>query len=124
MLAAILRLINPLAGIAQQIARAHIAKLDAQTERERIEADVQIEQLNARQAVLLAEQSSWFTRLVRPVWAAAFIIFTWKVVVIDTVLGLGTTPHLSPQMYQLMTVVAGSYFLSRGIEQAVKTFKH
>src|SRR5882672_7685382 len=41
--------------------------------------------------VVIAEQGRWYTALPRPLFAFAFVIYVWKVVVWDRVLGLGTT---------------------------------
>ena len=56
--------LNPIGRITKQIADAYVKKQDAQTERERIEAEAQIAQLEARQQVLVAEQQHPITRLV------------------------------------------------------------
>jgi hypothetical protein len=91
--------------------------LDAKTEQERIEADVLVQQLEARQSVLIAEQGSWMTRMIRPLFALPFIIYNFKVIVYDKVLGLGITDDLSASYWQLQMVIFGAYFLTRGFEK-------
>ena len=116
------RILSWLAGggikaIGEQLNRAFQAKLDAKNNAERIEADKQIAVLEARQAVLIAEQGSWRTSWIRPAIAAPFAIFIWKVVVWDKVLGRGVTDPLSDNMTWVMTAVIGAYFLTRPLEK-------
>ena len=117
MLGFLFSLINPLSKIANGLVEAKARKLDAKTEQERIEADVLILQLEARQAVLIAEQGSWMTRMIRPMFALPFIIYNFKVIVYDKVLGLGVTDDLSASYWQLQMVIFGAYFLTRGFEK-------
>ena len=57
------------------------------------------------------------TRWIRPAFALPFVIFNFKVIVWDKVLGLGVTADLSPAFWQLQMVVFGAYFLTRGFEK-------
>jgi hypothetical protein len=107
-----------IAAIGTQLNAAYQVKLTAKNETERLQADMDIAQLGARQAVLIAEQGSWMTRWIRPVMAAPIALYVWKVIVWDMMLGWGSTPPLGPQMYWLMTVVVGAYFLTRPFEKA------
>src|SRR5262249_32191535 len=51
----------------------------------------EIEARKSANAVILAEQGRWYTAIVRPLLAAPVVIYLWKVIVWDIVLGLGTT---------------------------------
>ena len=113
----VLGLLDPLGRIANRLQRAYEAKLRAQNDRERIAAEVRIKQLEAQQRVLLAEQKSRLTRWIRPAFALPFIIYDFKIVVWDKVLGLGTTDPLSPEFWQLQMIVFGAYFLTRPFER-------
>ena len=117
MLAFLLSLVNPLGKVAENIVVAKTKALDAKTEKARIEADVVVNQLEARQAVLIAEQGARVTRWIRPMFALPFIIYNFKVVVWDKVLGLGITDDLSSSFWQLQMVVFGAYFLTRHLEK-------
>ena len=119
----LLKLINPLKGIAREIARVSIAKENADTEEKRIEAGTELGYLEARRDILLAEQANPITRLVRPMWAAPFIIWTWKVVVWDGVFGWGVTAPLSTEMSSLMMLIAGAYFVFRGSEKLIRMWR-
>ena len=74
------------------------------------------------QQVLLVEQGHWYTAIIRPLMALPFVVFLWKVVVWDTVLGRGHTDPLTPEMYGVMTVVVSAYFGSLAVERAAKMF--
>lgn len=106
-----------IAAIGKELNRAYQAKLDAKNDQERIEAEKQIAALSARQSVLIAEQGSWMTRWIRPAFALPFIIYNFKIVVWDKVLGLGATDSLSPEFWQLQMIVFGAYFLTRPLEK-------
>lgn len=114
----LLRLLNPLGGIAQRLVDAYAAKQNALTDRDRIEADVTIAQLQARQAVLIAEQAHWMTRWIRPAIAFPVAVYVWKIVLWDTVLGWGVTPNPGEFVNWIVVTVIGAYFLTRPFEKA------
>ncbi|MFZ0353162.1 MAG: hypothetical protein WAM12_05775 [Pseudolabrys sp.] len=70
--------------------------------------------------VLVAEQGRWYTALPRPLFASAFIIYVWKVVVWDKVLGLGTTDALSGEVSQWAVTVLTAYFGGRSLEKVAR----
>src|SRR5262249_18144674 len=104
MLGTILGAIGRLLGgpFAKAALDAYRAKLSAENTSEKIAADLaarevaleQRERELASQSVL-AEQGRWYTALPRPLFAFAFVIYAWKVVVWDKVLALGSTDPLS-----------------------------
>ena len=107
-------------AIGKQLTHAYEIKVSAQNDKQRIEADKRIAELSAQQAILIAEQGNWLTRWIRPAFALPFVIYINKVIVWDMVLGWGSTPPLSSQMAQLLTVIAGAYFLTRPVEKWIK----
>jgi len=109
-----------IAAIGEQLRAAYELKLKAQTDHEKLEADQRIQELQAQQSVLIAEQGNWMTRWIRPAFALPFVIYNAKVVVWDKVLGLGVTDPLSAEFAQMQMVMIGAYFLGRSIE---KTFR-
>ena len=117
MLAILMSLINPLAKVAVDLMAAKTQQANATTDQQRIEAEVIIHQLEARQEVIIAEQATRATRWIRPLFALPFIIYNLKVVVWDKVLGLGTTDALSDQYWQLQMIVFGAYFITRGLNK-------
>lgn len=106
-----------ISAIGEQLNRAYAAKLNAQNDSERIEAETTIAQLEARQAVLVAEQGNWVTRWIRPAFAIPFIVYNAKILVWDKVLSLGTTDPISAEYWQLQMIVFGAYFLTRPFER-------
>lgn len=110
-------------AITDRLADAYEAKKRAETDKDRIKADVTISQLEARQAALIEGQGSWVSKAVQAAWAAPFVIYTSKVVVWDKVLGLGVTDPLGPYEQNLGLLIAGFYFLAvtgRGIAAQLK----
>ena len=117
MLKFLISLVNPVSAIAEKLSEAYLAKTNATTEQARISADVDIKQLEARQTVLIAEQKHSATRWIRPAFVLPFIIYDFKVLVWDKVLGLGVTDDLSPEFWQLQMLVFGAYFLTRPLQR-------
>lgn len=106
-----------LSAIAEQLNRAHEAKLRAANDADKLEAERRIAELSAQQAVLLAEQGSWLTRWIRPAFALPFVVYNAKIILWDKVLGLGATDPLTAEYWQLQTVIFGAYFLVRPFER-------
>lgn len=106
--------------IGGQLKDAYIAKKTAETDEQKLEADILIKQLEGRQAVLIAEQSSGITRWIRPAIAFPFVAYLWKVVLWDKVLALGSTDPLSAELGEIMMVMIGAYFLTRPFEKFLK----
>lgn len=102
---------------------AYLAKQKAQTDEQKLEADILIRQLEGREAVLIAEQASCLTRWIRPAIAFPFVAYLWKVVLWDKVFGLGATDPLSTQLGEIMMIMIGAYFLTRPFEKFVKRWK-
>ncbi len=103
------------------------AKLEAGNSSERIAADLAARELALEQRerelsaqIVMAEEGRWFTALPRPLFALAFIIYVWKVVVWDKVLGLGHTDPLSGDVAQWAMIVLTAYFGGRSLEKVAK----
>lgn len=104
--------------------KAYTAKLTANNTSENIAQQVAIRalELDQREAemnakVVIAEQGNWVTRSVRPLMAMPFILFLWKVVVWDKVLGWGTTDPLDPKMWGVFMAVVVAYMGGRSAER-------
>lgn len=114
---------NLLGGpFAKAAVDAYRAKLTADNTGEKIAADLTVEQREREvdAQIVVAEQGRWYTALPRPLFAAAFIIYTWKVVVWDRVLGWGTTPPLSGDVGQWAMIVLTAYFGGRSLEKVAR----
>jgi hypothetical protein len=86
-----------------------------------INGDIAARQVEA--SIIRQEQGWWVTALVRPLLALPFIVFTWKIVVWDKVLGWGSTDPLDPNMWSVFLTVVGAYFGGRTIEKVARIFK-
>ena len=119
---------NLLGGpFAKAAVDAYRAKLSAENTSEKIAANLASRELDVEQRerelatqVVIAEQGRWYTALPRPLFAFAFIIYVWKVVVFDKVLGLGTTDPLSAEVAQWATIVLTAYFGGRSLEKVAR----
>jgi len=114
-------ILNP---IISGLLTAQKQHLDAVGSHEAVAADLakRAFDLDQREAevnasMVIAEQGNWITRSVRPMFAAPFIVFLWKVVVWDKVLGLGTTDPLDPKMWGVFMLVVGAYMGGRTAER-------
>jgi hypothetical protein len=129
MLSAFLGWLGNLLGgpFARAAVDAYRAKLAAENTSEKIAADLAARELAVEQrerelanAMILAEQGRWYTAVPRPLFAIAFIIYVWKVVVWDKVFGLGTTDALTGDVSQWATIVLTAYFGGRSLEKIVR----
>lgn len=103
--------------VTDKLAQAYEAKLRAETDEQKLEAEITIAQLEVRQNVLIAEQGRWYTAWIRPALATPVVIYTWKILVWDTVLGLGVTPNPGEIVNWIVVTTIGAYFLTRSFER-------
>ncbi len=124
MLKIILGLLSgPLTSISNDLKQAYESKLKAQNDSERIAADERINLLEARKSTIMAAQSDPVERFVRIGFALPCIIYVFKLVVYDKVLGLGATDGLSPELWKLFWIVVGGYFIDFTVRGAAKEWK-
>ena len=129
MLATVLGWLGNLLGgpFAKAAVEAYRTRLSAENTSEKIAADLAARELEVERRerelateLLIAEEGRWYTALPRPLFASAFIIYTWKVVVWDKVLGLGSTPALSGDVAQWAMIVLTAYFGGRSVEKVAR----
>ncbi len=129
MFAAVLSWLGNLLGgpFAKAALDAYRARLSAENTSEKIVADLASREMAVEQRerelateLLIAEQGRWYTALPRPLFSFAFIIYVWKVVVWDRVLGLGSTAPLSGDVSQWAMIVMTAYFGGRSIEKIAR----
>ena len=129
MFATILSWLGNLLGgpFAKAAVDAYRAKLSAENAGEKIAADLAARELDVESRerelatqVVIAEQGRWVTALPRPLFAFAFVIYVWKVVVWDKVLNLGSTDALSPELSQWALIVLTAYFGGRKFEKVAR----
>lgn len=119
-LISLLGFIDPISKITGQIADAFAKKVDAQTERERIAADEEIKTLEARRAVLVAESGTPINALIRGWLVFPPSLYIAKIFVWDKVLGWGSTDDLSNNLWWIVTIVYGFYFVSSSVPKWFK----
>jgi len=135
MLASILAWLGNLIGgpFAKAAVAAYRAKLSAENTSEKVAADLAARELAVEQRerevsaqIVVAEQGRWLTALPRPLFAFAFVIYAWKVVVWDKVLGAwthGATDPLSGDVARWAMVVLTAYFGGRSLEKVARILK-
>jgi hypothetical protein len=122
---------NLLGGpFAKAAVDAYRARLTAENTSEKVAADLAARELAVEQRerelsvqLVVAEQGNWMTRWVRPLWALPFVVYTWKIVIFDKVLALGTTDPLAGFVATLGVTIAGAYFGGRTLENVARIIK-
>jgi hypothetical protein len=109
---------------------AYRAKLTAENTADKIAADLAARELAVEEReralatqVLIAEQGNAFSRAVRPLCALLFVIYTWKVIIFDKVLALGSTDPLTGFVATLAVTVAAAYFGGHTLENVARIIK-
>jgi hypothetical protein len=122
--------IDELRKFAKAAVDAYRAKLTAENTADKIAADLAARELALEEReralatrVLIAEQGNAFTRAVRPLWALPFVIYTWKVIIFDKVLALGSTDPLTGFVATLAVTVAAAYFGGHTLENVARIIK-
>jgi len=87
------------------------------------EIEAEIESRKAAQAIIIAEQGTWFTRAPRAIVQWSFAVFVAKVVVYDKVLALGSTDPLNGDIASWAGMVMVMWFGGRTIEKVAQIFK-
>ena len=103
--------LTALGRLAKGLEKWQAKALDAKTEQERIYAEAQVARIKARMEAQTSGEWTKLPKIIRGLWAAPYIIFTWKVVVIDKVLKAGVTDPLSDHDKEIMLMILGFYFL-------------
>jgi hypothetical protein len=109
---------------------AYKAKLAAANSQDKLavelavkEIEAEIEARKAANAIIIAEQGRWWTSIIRPLAALPVVVYLWKVVVYDKVLGLGTTDAITGDVATWAGVIVTTYFGGRTIEKVARIFK-
>ena len=116
--------------VVNGLINAYKARLDASNTKDRIAADLAAKEIEAdivarreASAVIIAEQGRWYTAIIRPLLAFPIIIYLWKVIVWDKVLGLGTTDPLIGMIGDWAGTILTAYVGGRSIEKVARIFK-
>ncbi len=116
--------------VVNGLINAYKAKLDAANTQDRIAADLaakeivaEIEARRQATAILLAEQGRWYTAIIRPLLAFPIVIYLWKVIVWDKVLGLGSTDPITGMVADWAGIIVTAYVGGRTIEKVARIFR-
>lgn len=114
-------LAGPLSTIVGKISDLQIAKVQASTDKERLEIDAQISEAHGRMMVLQAEAGSRINAIMRFLLALGPMVFLIKVFIFDKVVGsfLGqarggsifNTDPLDSNLWAVVTAVLAFYFM-------------
>lgn len=114
-------------GITKAIGDTKIAAINAKTTEERIAAEERVKTLEARRDLMVAEANvSKANVYTRTFIALPIGILFWKIFVWDKALGQwtqGRTDALDANLWQVITVVLGFYFLYEGATGIAKIIK-
>jgi hypothetical protein len=116
--------------IVNGLISAYKAKLDAGNTNDRIAADLAAKEIEAEiearkqvSAIIIAEQGRWYTAIIRPLLALPIIIYLWKVIVWDKVLGLGTTDPITGMIADWTGMILAAYVGGRSIEKVARILR-
>lgn len=115
MLALILNFLS--GGFMDKVVQAYVARTTSSTEIEKAEITASVEEVRLKLELLKLEQGNLITRSIRPLFAAPFIVYVWKLIVWDKLLGWGSTDPLGSELTTLMWVVVGAYFVTHPFEK-------
>lgn len=116
------RILNWLVGgginaIGGQILKYQELKMKATNDKEKLEHEETIQRLEAQRDVLVKESESRITSWIRPALALPVVLYWWKLIVWDTLLGLGVTPYPGDHVVWFATAIPTAYFLVRPFER-------
>ena len=111
MLGFLLGLINPLGRIADKIADMQVRLAAEKNDAARVALEGELATLTARKDVILAAQADPMERWVRIGFAVPFVLYIWKLVLWDKLLGWGVTDNLSADLWAILYIVLGGYFV-------------
>jgi hypothetical protein len=107
---------------------AYKARLQSENSQDHTAADLaakaiaaEIEARKSADAIIIAEQGRWYTAIVRPLLAAPVIIYLWKVIVWDKVLGFGTTDPILGDVGIWCGMIVTTYVGGRSLEKIANT---
>ena len=118
-------------GLVNSAVQAYSAKQDAGVKKDQIDTDLvakaatlSVQEAQLNEQIIIAEQGNWLTRMARPAIAFPFILYLWKVIIWDKVLGWGVTDALGNNLDTIMGTIIASYFIGRTVEKTVSTLRN
>lgn len=117
----LLDFLNPVKPITDALVKAYVARETSRNDAERIKAEVDIAALEARRDAVISAtiNDKWWSPRTLMGYSAAIYVF--KLIVWDTVLGLGVTRNPGEHVIFIITTIIGFYFVSKGAEVVANT---
>lgn len=112
------RIFDTVESLGQKIADLKIARLNAETNQEKLRLDAEIRSLELRQSALVEQSKGKYGLLViipQFLLGMAVVVVMWKIVVYDQALGQwtgGFTHKLGDDVWQFIKIVTGFYFVT------------
>lgn len=107
---------------------AYKAKLDSQNTQGAQAVEVtraallaEVDARKSANAIIIAEQGRWYTAVIRPLLALPVVIYLWKVIVWDKVLGWGTTDAIAGDVGIWAGTIVTTYVGGRSLEKIART---
>lgn len=104
-------------AIAEEIADWDLRRRQAANDADRIAAETHLAHLRLQQALLVEETKYASTRWIRPAFALPVVIYWWKLIVWDTILGWGVTQYPGGHVSWFVVMIPTAYFLARAWEK-------
>ena len=109
---------------------AYKAKLDSQNTQGAQAVEVaraallaEVDARKSANAIIIAEQGRWYTAMIRPLLALPIVIYFWKVIVWDKVLGWGVTDPMTGMIGDWAGLVITAYVGGRSVEKVARICK-
>lgn len=109
------KLFDTVDNVTNRITDLKIVRENATTQREKDQLDAKIAELNGRKDYLIAAVGSPWGRIVLLVQLLAsipVIAIIWKILIYDQMLGWGFTPALGADIWYLIYMVWGFWFIA------------
>ena len=99
-----------IAAIGEQLNNAYRMKLEAENDSDRIHAEEQIAYFKGQMelAIAASQNDKWWST--REMIGKCVFLYVFKIVVWDTVLGLGVTPDPGPVVGGIVSITIAFYF--------------
>jgi hypothetical protein len=104
---------GPISDISDDIRRAHQASLDAKTDSETLTHETRRHQLSMQRDAMIRSKGAV---IMRASFGIPFVVYLWKLVIWDKVLGWGVTDPLSSTLEYVLFAIVGFYFLTKLIK--------
>lgn len=106
-----------LLGLAAEMRQAHQNKLAAENDGQRVAADHDIARIAAQIEAQTRGAGTWLPKVTRALWSAPFILYVWKLIVWDKMLGWGVTDGLGDYELWVGKVIIVFYFVTGGFDK-------